>query len=59
MMRSNQASEGGSRRHATAETIGRQLRTAFDPVPTAAGDFADLLKQLDAVEKGGALAPAD
>lgn len=53
-----QAPERGSRRHANAEIVGRQLRAAFDPVPTKADDFADLLAQLEAVE-GKKLAPAE
>lgn len=40
----------GARQHLTAENIGRQLRAAFDPVPTGRDDFADLLNQLEAVE---------
>ncbi|MFC3712046.1 hypothetical protein ACFOMD_05675 [Sphingoaurantiacus capsulatus] len=59
MVSSKQAPETGPRRHATTETVGRQLRAAFDPVPTKADDFADLLAQLDAIESGDELTPAE
>ena len=54
-----QAPERGSRRHATPETVGRQLRAAFDPVPIKGDEFADLLAQLEAVETSKKLTPAE
>lgn len=44
------AAPPGARQHLTTETIGRQLRAAFDPVPTGYADFADLLNRLEATE---------
>ncbi|MDO9487240.1 MAG: hypothetical protein Q7J32_02620 [Sphingomonadaceae bacterium] len=40
----------GARQHLTTDNIGRQLRAAFDPVPTGRDDFADLLNRLEAAE---------
>ena len=47
---SKRAVPSGARQHLTAENIGRQLRAAFDPVPTGRDDFADLLDQLEEAE---------
>jgi hypothetical protein len=47
---SKRAAPPGARQHLTTENIGRQLRAAFDPVPTGRDDFADLLNQLEAAE---------
>jgi len=38
------------RQHLTTENVGRQLRAAFDPVPTGRDDFADLLSQIEQAE---------
>lgn len=38
------------RQHLSTENVGRQLRAAFDPVPTGRDDFADLLSQLEQAE---------
>lgn len=51
------AAQDGARQHLTPEQIGRQLRAAFDPVPTGRDEFADLLRQLDAVEQATARTP--
>ncbi len=47
---SKHAAPPKARQHLTTEHVGRQLRAAFDPVPTAADDFADLLRQLESAE---------
>jgi hypothetical protein len=52
MPRSKRAAQGSARLHLSASQIGRQLRAAFEPVPTGGDDFADLLAQLDRVEHG-------
>lgn len=50
MSGSRNAPPKGARPHLTTEHVGRQLRAAFNPVPTAAEDFAELLRRLDAAE---------
>lgn len=50
MPRSKHAGPDQARQHITAAQVGRQLRAAFEPVPLA-GDFADLLAQLDRAER--------
>ena len=48
---SKRAAPQHARQHLSAENIGRQLRAAFDPVPTGRDDFADLLSQIEAAEE--------
>lgn len=50
MPRSKQAAPH-ARPHLTTAQLGRQLRAAFEPVPTGNDDFADLLAQLDCKER--------
>ena len=50
MPRSKQPAPPASQ-HLTAAQLGRQLRAAFEPVPTGSDDFADLLTQLDRRER--------
>lgn len=50
MSRSTQAGQSSARQPLATEIVGRQLRAAFDPVPTGADEFADLLAQLAAAE---------
>ena len=50
MPRSKHAGPDQARQHLTAAQVGRQLRAAFEPVPVT-GEFADLLAQLDRVER--------
>lgn len=47
-----------ARQHLTTDNIGRQLRAAFDPVPTAHGDFAALLGQIERAEAARQPEPA-
>jgi hypothetical protein len=51
MPRVSRAGLGARRPHLSTAQVGRQLRAAFEPVPTGNDDFADLLAQLDAVER--------
>lgn len=52
MPRSKRVAQDTARQHLGVSQLGRQLRAAFEPVPTAGGDdFADLLAKLDRVER--------
>lgn len=51
MPRSKHVAQESARQHLNVNQLGRQLRTAFEPVPTRNDDFADLLAQLDRVER--------
>jgi|GEM_PF-3642653 len=52
MPRSKRAAQDPARQRQTnVAQIGRQLRAAFEPVPTRADDFADLLARLDRAER--------
>ena len=51
MPRSKYAATDQARQHITAAQVGRQLRAAFEPVPVGTGDFADLLAEIDRVER--------
>ncbi len=51
MPRSKRVVQEAARQHHSVSQLGRQLRTAFEPVPTRNDDFADLLAQLDRVER--------
>ena len=50
MSRTRQAAHSEVRQTVTTAQVGRQLRAAFEPVPTGSGDFSDLLAQLDRAE---------
>lgn len=50
MPRSTPAAQSSARQSLATEHVGRQLRAAFDPVPTGADEFADLLAQLAQAE---------
>ncbi len=52
MPRSKRVVQSSARQHLNVTQVGRQLRAAFEPVPIEGDDFADLLAQLDRVERG-------
>lgn len=51
MPRSKRVAQEVVRQHLNIGQLGRQLRTAFEPVPTGGDDFADLLARLDCAER--------
>jgi len=51
MPRSKRVVQEAARQHLSVSQLGRQLRAAFEPVPIRSDDFADLLAQLDRVER--------
>lgn len=55
MPRSERVAQESARQHLSVSQLGRQLRTAFEPVPTRNDDFADLLAQLDRVERSASV----
>ena len=56
---SKHAATDQARQHITAAQVGRQLRAAFEPVPVGAGDFTDLLAQIDRAERAQGEGAAD
>jgi hypothetical protein len=51
MPRSKRNTRGSACPHLSVNQLGRQLRAAFEPVPTGIDDFADLLAQIDRAER--------